>query len=151
MLRVNGLLRATLKWWKLCPCESQEPYRRGFINLRGHSTLAKRWFAIKFYLVLGNWLILDPNAVDIQVCDINRVVGAPWSMYQQSLVDIGSVVSEERIFFKFHPPFFLICIIGQNRQKFKVHKKYCHTLWNFSFSRYIPIMQIRHILIKDHI
>jgi hypothetical protein len=22
-----------------------------------------------------------------------------------------------------HPPFFLICIIGQNRQKFKVHKK----------------------------
>jgi hypothetical protein len=24
---------------------------------------------------------------------------------------------------KFHPPFFLICIIGQNRQKFKVHKK----------------------------
>jgi hypothetical protein len=26
-----------------------------------------------------------------------------------------SVVSEEKIFFKFHPPFFLICIIGQNR------------------------------------
>ena len=26
-------------------------------------------------------------------------------------------------FFKFHPPFFLICIIGQNRQKLKVHKK----------------------------
>ena len=24
-------------------------------------------------------------------------------------------------------------------------------LWNFSFSRFIPIMQIRHILIKDHI
>ena len=37
-------------------------------------------------------------------------------------VEIGSVVSE-KIFFKFHPPFFLICIIGQNRQKFKVHKK----------------------------
>jgi hypothetical protein len=35
--------------------------------------------------------------------------------FQQSLVEIGSVVSEERIFFKFHPPFFLICIIGQNR------------------------------------
>jgi hypothetical protein len=29
----------------------------------------------------------------------------------------------EKIFFKFHPPFFLFCIIGQNRQKFKVHKK----------------------------
>jgi hypothetical protein len=39
------------------------------------------------------------------------------------LVEIGSVVSDEKIFIKFHPPFFLICIIGQNRQKFKVHKK----------------------------
>ena len=35
-----------------------------------------------------------------------------------NLVEIGSVVSEEKIFFKFHPPFFLICIICQNRQKF---------------------------------
>ena len=44
--------------------------------------------------------------------------------FQQSLVEIGSVVSEEKIFLKFPPPFFfLICIIGQNRQKFKVHKK----------------------------
>jgi hypothetical protein len=43
--------------------------------------------------------------------------------FQQSLVEIGTVVSEERIFFKFYPPFFLICIIGQNRQKFKFHKK----------------------------
>jgi hypothetical protein len=43
--------------------------------------------------------------------------------YQQSLVKIGSAVSEEKFIFKFHPPFFLICIIGQNRQKFKVHKK----------------------------
>jgi hypothetical protein len=46
--------------------------------------------------------------------------------FQQSLVEIGSVVSEEKIFLKFHPPFFLICIIGQNRQKFKVHKKSCN-------------------------
>jgi hypothetical protein len=34
--------------------------------------------------------------------------------FQQSLVEIGSVVSEENFFFLFHPPFFLICIIGQN-------------------------------------
>jgi hypothetical protein len=27
---------------------------------------------------------------------------------------------------EFHPPFFLICKIGQNRQKFKVHKKSCN-------------------------
>jgi hypothetical protein len=26
--------------------------------------------------------------------------------FQQSLVEIGSVVSEEKIFFKFHPPYF---------------------------------------------
>ena len=49
--------------------------------------------------------------------------------FQQSLVEIGSVISEEKIFFKFHPPFFLICIIGQNRQKFKVHKKSCNILY----------------------
>jgi hypothetical protein len=29
--------------------------------------------------------------------------------FQQSLLEIGSVVSEEKMFFKFHPPFFLIC------------------------------------------
>jgi hypothetical protein len=48
--------------------------------------------------------------------------GAIQESFQLSLVEIGSVVSEEKIFFKFHPPFFLICIIGQNRQKFKVKK-----------------------------
>ena len=49
--------------------------------------------------------------------------GATQGSFQQSLVEIGSVVAEVKIFFKFHPPFFLICIIGQNRQKFKIHKK----------------------------
>jgi UV DNA damage repair endonuclease len=39
--------------------------------------------------------------------------GAIQESFQQSLVEIGSVVSEKKIFFKFHPPFFLICIIGQ--------------------------------------
>jgi hypothetical protein len=33
--------------------------------------------------------------------------GAIQESFQQNLVDIGSVVSEEKIFFKFHPPFFL--------------------------------------------
>ena len=49
--------------------------------------------------------------------------GTNQGSFQQSLVEIVTVVSEEKIFFKFDPPFFLICIIGQNRQKFKVHKK----------------------------
>jgi hypothetical protein len=53
--------------------------------------------------------------------------GAIQELFQQNLVDIGSVVSEENIYFKFHPPFFLICIIGQNRQKFKVHKNLCNS------------------------
>jgi hypothetical protein len=44
----------------------------------------------------------------------------------KKLVEIGSVVSAENIFFKLHPPFFLICIISQNRQKFKVHKISCN-------------------------
>jgi hypothetical protein len=48
--------------------------------------------------------------------------GTTQESFQQSLVEIGSVVSE-KIFLKFHPPFFLICLIGQNQQKFKVHKK----------------------------
>ena len=53
--------------------------------------------------------------------------GTTQGSFQQSLVEIGSVVSEEKIFLKFYPPFFLICIIGQNRQKLKVHKKSCNT------------------------
>ena len=31
--------------------------------------------------------------------------GTTQGSFQQSLVKIGSVVSEEKIFFKFHPPF----------------------------------------------
>jgi hypothetical protein len=33
--------------------------------------------------------------------------GTTQGSFQQSLVEIGSVVSEEKVFFKFHPPFFL--------------------------------------------
>jgi hypothetical protein len=33
--------------------------------------------------------------------------GTTQGSFQQSLVEIGSVVSEEKILFKFHPPFFL--------------------------------------------
>jgi hypothetical protein len=38
-------------------------------------------------------------------------MGTTQESSQQNLVEIGPVVSEEKIFFKFHPPFFLICII----------------------------------------
>jgi hypothetical protein len=33
--------------------------------------------------------------------------GTTQGSFQQNLVEIGSVVSEKKIFFKFHPPFFL--------------------------------------------
>jgi hypothetical protein len=63
--------------------------------------------------------------------------------FQQSLVEIGSVVSE-KIFFKFHPPFYLICIIGQNRQKFKVHKKSRNILGTFwlKIGQFLPFEEI---------
>jgi hypothetical protein len=34
--------------------------------------------------------------------------GTTQGSFQQSLVEIGSVVSEEKIFFPFHPPFFYV-------------------------------------------
>jgi hypothetical protein len=44
--------------------------------------------------------------------------GTTQESLQQNLVEIGSVVSEEKLFLNF-TPLFLICITGQNRQKFK--------------------------------
>jgi hypothetical protein len=40
-------------------------------------------------------------------CQTQFWKGTNQGSFQQSLVEIGSVVSEEKIFFKFHPPFFL--------------------------------------------
>jgi hypothetical protein len=37
--------------------------------------------------------------------------------FQQSLVEIGSVVSEEIFFFKFHPPFFSILTDYANKKR----------------------------------
>ena len=76
---------------------------------------------------IGSYVKLSSAVAAILVaglkCQTQFWKGTTQKSSQQSLVEIGSVVSEEKIFFKFHPPFFLICIIGQNRQKFKVHKK----------------------------
>jgi hypothetical protein len=38
--------------------------------------------------------------------------GTTQESFQQSLVEIGSVVSEEKIFFKFFPPFFYCELSG---------------------------------------
>jgi hypothetical protein len=73
--------------------------------------------------------------------------GTTQGSFQQSLVEIGSVVSEEKIFFKFHPPFFLICncsILSQKVTKFELYKhndelfnKYYGIFMNFEF---LPIL-----------
>jgi hypothetical protein len=39
-------------------------------------------------------------------CQTQFWKGTTQGSFQQSLIEIGSVVSEEKIFFKFHPPFF---------------------------------------------
>jgi hypothetical protein len=53
--------------------------------------------------------------------------------FQQSLVEIGSVVSEEKIFFKFHPPFFLINLAGMGPGwvpfKFESDSPALHSRW----------------------
>ena len=44
------------------------------------------------------------------------------------MVEIGSLVSEKIFFFKFHPPFFLICIIGKSSKFIKNPVIYVKTL-----------------------
>jgi hypothetical protein len=58
-------------------------------------------------------LYFKPILVGVLKCRTQFWKRTTQETFQQSLVEIGSVVSEEKIFFKFHPPFFLICIIGQ--------------------------------------
>jgi hypothetical protein len=78
-------------------------------------------FPIGFYVKLRS--AVAAILVRVLICRTQFWKRTTQESFQQSLVEIGSVVSEEKIFFKFHPPLFLIWIIGQNRQKFKVHKK----------------------------
>ena len=105
----------------------REPSNDYFIKIL---FLLSKWFQTKTFLwefPIGSYVKLSSAVVAILV-GVLKWRTQFWKRttqgsFQQSLVEIGSVVSEEKIFLKFHPPFFLICIIGQNRQKFKVHKK----------------------------
>jgi hypothetical protein len=47
---------------------------------------------------------------------------SPLKLLSQSQTNFAEIFRGED-FFKFSSPFFLICIIGQIRQKFKVHNK----------------------------
>ena len=86
-----------------------------------------KWFQTRRFLwefPIGSYVKLSSAVAAILVGVLKRQTQfwkrTTQESFQQSLVEIGSVVSEEKIFFKFHPPFFLICIIGQNRQKFSL-------------------------------
>jgi hypothetical protein len=60
--------------------------------------------------------------------------GTTQGSFQQSLVEIGSVVSEEKIFFLFHPPFFLICILYKhNDEFFNIYYGIFYELWTFAY------------------
>ena len=59
---------------------------------------------------IGSYVKLSSAVVAILVgglkCRPQFWKGTTQGSFQQGLVEIGSVVSEEKIFFKFHPPFF---------------------------------------------
>ena len=73
-----------------------------------------KWFQTRIFLwefPIGSYVKLNLAVVAILVegmkCRTQFWKGTTQGSSQQSLVEIGAVVSEEKIFFKFHPPFFL--------------------------------------------
>ena len=62
-------------------------------------------FPIWFYVKLSSAVVAI--LVGGMKCQTQFWKGISQESFQQSLVEIGSVVSEDKIFFKFHPPFFL--------------------------------------------
>jgi hypothetical protein len=73
-----------------------------------------KWFQTRRFLwefPRGPYVKLNLAAAAILVgglkCRTHFWKGTTQGSFQQSLVEIGSIVSEEKIFFKFHPPFFL--------------------------------------------
>ena len=103
----------------------REPSNDYFIKIL---FLLSKWFQTRRFLwefPIGSYVKLSSAVVAILVgvlkCRTQFCKRTTHKSFQQSLVEIGSVVSEEKIFL-ISSPLFLICIIGQNRQKFKVHK-----------------------------
>jgi hypothetical protein len=73
-----------------------------------------KWFQSRRFLwefPIGSYVKLSSAVAAISVgslkCRIQFWKGTTQGSSEQSLVEIGSVVSEENILFKFHPPFFL--------------------------------------------
>ena len=76
--------------------------------------LLSKWFQTRRFLwefPIGSYVKLSSAVVGILVgvlkCRTQFWKRTTQESFQQSLVEIGSLVSEEKIFFKFHPPLFL--------------------------------------------
>jgi hypothetical protein len=76
--------------------------------------LLSKWFKTRRFLwefPIGSYVKLSSAVAAILVggmkCRTQFWKGTTQGSFQQGLVEIGSVVSEEKIFFKFHPPFLL--------------------------------------------
>jgi hypothetical protein len=63
-------------------------------------------FPIGFYVKLSS--AVAAILVGVMKCRTQFWKGITQRSFQQSLVEIGSVVSEEKNFFKFHPPFMVL-------------------------------------------
>jgi UV DNA damage repair endonuclease len=61
-------------------------------------------FPIGFYVKLSSAVVAI--LVGVLKCQTQFWKRTTQESFQRSLVEIGSVVSEEKIFLKFHPPFF---------------------------------------------
>ena len=98
---------------------------------------------------IGSYVKLSSAVVAILVgglkCRTQFWKGTTQGSSQQSLVEIGSVVSQKKIFFKFHPPFFLFLAwwpswleVGITGHRFgrgpsKDHSPKCGSNWPSSF------------------
>ena len=89
----------------------REPSNDYFINIL---FLLSKWFQTRGFLwefPIGSYVKLSSAVVAILVgvlkCRTQFWKRTTQGSFQQSLVEIGSIVSEEKIFFKFHSPFFL--------------------------------------------
>ena len=94
----------------------REPSNDYFIKIQ---FLLSKWFQTRRFLwefPIGSHVKLSSAVVAILVgglkCQTQYWKGTTQGSFQQSLVEIGSVVSEENFFLKFHPPFFYFQLGG---------------------------------------
>ena len=101
--------------------------------------LLSKWFQTRRFLwefPIGSYVKLSSAVVAILVvilkCRTQFWKRTTQESFQQSLVEIGSVVSEEKIFFKFHPSFFSVIYVNQRLSRACiVHLVIKKTNWSY--------------------